>query len=622
MFIGCRTSLGDGGVHRRFAIAISICLTGQALLAADPPSPVTGKVLGPSGSPVIGARVRLQGSDQFTTSGAEGLFSLDGIAGPGKVTAGLAGFRNGFAIASGGGAMVEIRLRALPAADNKDYVWDHPITCVQCHALHYPQWIASPHASSAADPVVLALYLGTRYDGSPSPGYGFRKSHPETYGDCAFCHAPAFAARSEDPLAPLEPRHDLERALKEGTDAERLGVMCEFCHKVQEVTPGGDPPRRGHKYKLLRPPQFEPLMFGSFDDVTFPGMGASYSPLHGEASDLCSLCHWDTNRHGVTVGGQYPEWRDGPYPAQGKRCQDCHMKPDENVDFFCLLEPVVRNPQKIYSHRFLGTDLPHLAEALTLEIETARVDGPSGSEISLEVSLRNSGAGHSVPAGSTFRQVLLIVEARRAGGGDALPLSEGPRLPAWAGEGGPPERGYLSGQPGKGYAKITTDGQNERVFDSEATAIVSDSRLAPLATDRTSFRFALEGYRGALEVRARAIYRKWWKDLQDERGFPDGDTVMAEKAALLPAEAARFLRGDGDGTGSVDISDAVAVLGFLFTAIPPALGCADAGDADDNGLLEITDALAILGYLFLGGEKLPEPFPDPGIDPTEDELDC
>ncbi len=87
---------------------------------------------------------------------------------------------------------------------------------------------------------------------------------------------------------------------------------------------------------------------------------------------------------------------------------------------------------------------------------------------------------------------------------------------------------------------------------------------------------------------------------------------------------ARFRRGDADGSGVLDITDAIQVLNFLFTCREPCppLGCADAADADDNGVIEITDPVRILNFLFLAG--LPTPTPGPlacGIDPGPDGLD-
>jgi hypothetical protein len=74
------------------------------------------------------------------------------------------------------------------------------------------------------------------------------------------------------------------------------------------------------------------------------------------------------------------------------------------------------------------------------------------------------------------------------------------------------------------------------------------------------------------------------------------------------APAPRFRRGDTDSSGSLQLTDAVALLNFLFTGGPrPA--CLDAGDFDDSGRADISDAIANLGYQFLGGPAPAAPGP-------------
>ncbi len=106
-------------------------------------------------------------------------------------------------------------------------------------------------------------------------------------------------------------------------------------------------------------------------------------------------------------------------------------------------------------------------------------------------------------------------------------------------------------------------------------------------------------------------------------GLDSVDELIEEasiKVTLPDAPGVTFVRGDAQGDLSVNISDAVAVLAHLFNGRP--VRCVDAADVDDNGTVEITDALFIVGYLFLEGEPPRAPFPDPGLDPTEDVLDC
>lgn len=71
-------------------------------------------------------------------------------------------------------------------------------------------------------------------------------------------------------------------------------------------------------------------------------------------------------------------------------------------------------------------------------------------------------------------------------------------------------------------------------------------------------------------------------------------------------QASRFLRGDANSDGSINLSDAIGVLAYLFRAgSPPA--CFDAADADDSGSITISDAILVLRWLFLGDPLFPDP---------------
>ena len=45
-------------------------------------------------------------------------------------------------------------------------------------------------------------------------------------------------------------------------------------------------------------------------------------------------------------------------------------------------------------------------------------------------------------------------------------------------------------------------------------------------------------------------------------------------------------------------------------------------DVDDSGGVQINDPIALLDFLFDGIGQVPAPYPDPGVDPTEDSLVC
>ena len=85
-----------------------------------------------------------------------------------------------------------------------------------------------------------------------------------------------------------------------------------------------------------------------------------------------------------------------------------------------------------------------------------------------------------------------------------------------------------------------------------------------------------------------------------------------------PQETTRFVRGDGNADGAVNLADAVYTLRYLFVdGDSPA--CLDASDANDDGGLGITDGIFVLRFLFRGGDPIPAPGVC-GTDPTADEL--
>ena len=76
-----------------------------------------------------------------------------------------------------------------------------------------------------------------------------------------------------------------------------------------------------------------------------------------------------------------------------------------------------------------------------------------------------------------------------------------------------------------------------------------------------------------------------------------------------------FIRGDANGSMTVDLADAIYILGFLFSG-GPAPVCFDSGDFNDDGSNDISDAIYALDYLFTEGAAPPHPFPGCGLDST------
>lgn len=91
--------------------------------------------------------------------------------------------------------------------------------------------------------------------------------------------------------------------------------------------------------------------------------------------------------------------------------------------------------------------------------------------------------------------------------------------------------------------------------------------------------------------------------------------------AKLRGPATEFIRGDSNQDMTLDISDGVHSLAYLFSG-GVVINCLDSADTNDDGEIDISDPIFVLTYLFSGGVSIPAPFPDMGIDETEDAIDC
>ncbi len=102
-------------------------------------------------------------------------------------------------------------------------------------------------------------------------------------------------------------------------------------------------------------------------------------------------------------------------------------------------------------------------------------------------------------------------------------------------------------------------------------------------------------------------------------GTNEFPTLVCGSIELLASHD--FVRGDCNGDGGHDISDAVFGLEALFSGGQPP-SCVEGCDANDDGGFNISDMIYILSGLFSGGPPPPAPYPGCGPDPTEDSLEC
>lgn len=540
------------------------------------PDAVSGIVIDQNG-PVAGALVRVQLTENKTTTTPDGRFTLTGITQTDTITitAWSPGYYVGWTTAIAGTEPVTITMKPHYTTDNPEYDWFEfeslkgSVACSICHT-QYSQWAADAHAQAAVNPRFISLYRGTdvygnqspltRYDseGKPLPldpnepyyGPGFRLDYPNRAGNCASCHTPQASKIpntqncgwsgchtdvttqwSQGIIPPAPSPIDLS-----GTAAE--GIGCDFCHKIGEVYLN---PETGLPYpdmpgilsmRLYRPNEGDQLFFGTFDDIP---RRDTYLPLM-EESAYCAPCHYGvfggvvgsgTVKDGVDIYTSYEEWLESPYsdPETGKTCQDCHM-PVTSLEYIVYPEMGgLRRAGRIHDHRMAGASDPELLQNAVTMTTTARLEEGA---LHVTVAITNDKTGHHVPTDVPLRHMILVVEAFDADG-RRLTLQEGPILPEWTGD--------YAGAPGKVYARVLQDewtGEAPTSAYWRPVKVISDTRLAAFETDTTEYAFSVDGGR-PVTVEARLIFRRAPQKLMEQKGWKDPDIVMEQaRVTVMP----------------------------------------------------------------------------------------
>jgi Cytochrome c554 and c-prime len=252
-------------------------------------------------------------------------------------------------------------------------------TCGACHDVMFKAWSDSPHARSATSPAYLEALK--RAVGEAPDAKAAREG-------CVWCHAPTTILTGD-----LELQQPISRE----------GITCDFCHTVVDVD-------------MEKTQRFElkpgPVKRGPLGYTKVQGHEAAYSPLHRSSPLLCASCHEYQNAKGVLVLSNYSEWKDGPYPARGVSCQDCHMAPVPGAP--ARIAGPGGSQRVVNLHRLVGgSSMSQLARGLDLKIESV---ASSGGSAEVAVVLTNAAAGHSVPGGLATKSLVLAVGAESADG--------------------------------------------------------------------------------------------------------------------------------------------------------------------------------------------------------------
>jgi hypothetical protein len=376
-------------------------------------------------------------------------------------------------------ANLVIDLRSYQASDESSYQIADPgepshrnstAQCGHCHLANNDSWFESPHRSSAKNPIVYDLFMGSasayqsqedcinakgKWKDSRVPGSDERKfqcffeisalkayqpncqenpceDNLSHFGGCADCHAPAIDLKGHQNL--LDARGI----------AYEYGISCDICHRVDQVQLD-QPAGVAGRLVLSKPAERAsptlgaggklPLTFGPSTDVPNPRMGVVQRD-HFTNGQICAGCHFhehhmpesryqpqNQNRwpnQNLPNQSTYQEWQSSPYVDIP--CNECHMPPKGKVANSANLETFPsadigiqagwpRANGDVREHAWWGPRQPKgkmLEQAASLKL--SRVSSAS-NELIVELETTNLGAGHFLPTGEPMRHLMTVVEA-------------------------------------------------------------------------------------------------------------------------------------------------------------------------------------------------------------------
>jgi hypothetical protein len=343
---------------------------------------------------------------------------------------------------------------------------------------------------------------------------------------CNGCHSPLAFMNGEMP--PARP--------SENTMANE-SVSCEVCHLIQGTTT--DPPFN-FSY-IIQPGQTK---YSSRENyVESPAHKMVVSPFH-KTTEFCGICHNEKNPFGVWVKSTQLEWKEGPYAAEGVRCQDCHMPRSPFV-----YASMGRKYDDARLHLFHGAHDPgKVRGTIELRINPDIREAEPGEVVVFTVALFNAKTGHKFPTGSVEDRIAwLHVEATDAKGKVYhLPVDKkGFEGEEWTISGdylAYQDMGLPLGLPD--FKGVQRDGvpHGDRIFrmpyfDSQGRMTIMqwntasqgvDYRLGPRETKTETFTFQLpfDAAPGELNVTARLNYQLLVKPVADFLKVPEEESDL------------------------------------------------------------------------------------------------
>jgi len=276
--------------------------------------------------------------------------------------------------------------------------------CEQCHAIIHYQWRGTMHYNAYEDPFYQKEFIEASNDTS---------GIVDTF--CSRCHTPIGIVSGEIP--PIDG--------SQLSDIARQGVQCDFCHVISASNGTGNAPF------IVSPGKTK---WGPFNDSKSAYHESEYLELYTR-SEYCGMCHNVIHPlNGLVIDDTYTTWKEGAYAEEGVVCQDCHMTPGitqfeanpgragsgakkrEHISTHDIVGGNAFVTKILGEEKYSEMAVERLEKAATLSLDAPEI-AQRGENVSLTISITNSGAGHKIPTGvSEIRQMWLAVNVKDRNG--------------------------------------------------------------------------------------------------------------------------------------------------------------------------------------------------------------
>ena len=321
------------------------------------------------------------------------------------------------------------------AKENLRYL-SNSAKCKSCHGEIFDQWADSNHKNLVG---TNPYYMVLEDVAAQVEGEEFRKW-------CMGCHNPSAITTGLLDKTTVTMGHQLFESgaktlvneLKEnGNDKLEEGVSCVACHRITKIEDAG-----GNAAYTLNLTEREKYVFedsksdvGQWLSEKFINSNPkahidSYMKPVYKDGVYCASCHDEfTPGNGSKIVSTYKEWQKSPFnnpsdPTKNKTCIDCHMTNLENDQ----LSPLrgrstdggkIKDDVKV--HYFAGANhflsglksKKHEDQTLQLLRTSAKLDVDIKKDGTIDVGVKNVGAGHHLPTGvADFRELWLDITVK------------------------------------------------------------------------------------------------------------------------------------------------------------------------------------------------------------------